>query len=142
MFGQDRTQLRKMFFDAWRKSTAGEPLTPLEQEIARIAAEHPEYHEMLQSEERHLERDYHAETGETNPFLHMAMHLSIREQLATQRPEGIVAAYRDLAERLGDPHRAEHRMMDCLGEMLWQAQRDNLPPSESNYLDCLRKIIS
>ncbi|UCE89928.1 MAG: DUF1841 family protein [Pseudomonadota bacterium] len=142
MFGQDRSQLRKMFFEAWRKSTAGEPLTPLEQEISRVAAEHPEYHALLQSAERHLARDYLPEAGETNPFLHMAMHLSIREQLATQRPAGIMEAYRDLVGRLGEPHEAEHRMMECLGEMLWQAQRDNLPPSESAYLGCLRKLTS
>jgi hypothetical protein len=30
--------------------------------------------------------------------------------------------------------------MECLGESLWQAQRDNRLPDEDAYLECLRKL--
>jgi hypothetical protein len=31
-------------------------------------------------------------------------------------------------------------MIDCLAEMLWQAQRDGQPPSEQDYLLALQHL--
>ncbi len=70
----------------------------------------------------------------------MGMHLAIREQLATDRPPGLRAGYRGVVERAGDAHAAEHRIMDCLGEALWRAQRAGRPPDEAAYLDCVRRL--
>ena len=78
--------------------------------------------------------------GAENPFMHMGMHIAIREQVMTDRPQGIAAAYRQLVERLGDQHQAEHRIMECLGEMLWKAQRSGGMPDESAYLACIRRL--
>ncbi len=138
LFGQDRGALRRQFFEVWRKHTAGVPLEPLEQLVAQVIARHPEYHGVLQDPERFLDRDYLPEMGETNPFLHMAMHIAIHEQLTTGRPPGILDAYQGLLQRLGEPHRAEHEMMECLGEMFWRAQREQRTPDEAAYLECLR----
>ncbi len=80
--------------------------------------------------------------GQSNPFLHMAMHISIQEQLGTQRPAGIIELYQSLLAKLGDPHEVEHQMMECLGQMIWEAQRNNTLPNDESYLDCLRKILS
>jgi len=33
-------------------------------------------------------------------------------------------------------------MMECLGEMLWQSQRNGAPPDEQRYLECLDKLAS
>ncbi|MEW7983541.1 MAG: DUF1841 family protein [gamma proteobacterium symbiont of Phacoides pectinatus] len=140
MFGTDRQQLRRMFFNAWEKFRRHQPLEPLERMIAEIVVQHPEYHAMLEQPERVLERDYLPEQGQTNPFLHLAMHISIQEQVGTDRPPGVAESYRLLALRCGDPHEAEHRMMECLGEMLWSAQRNHLPPDEQCYLECLKKL--
>ena len=117
-------------------------LDPLEKIIAHIISQHPEYHEVLNNQESSLERDYLPEVGQTNPFLHMSMHIAIHEQLASQRPEGIVDVFRSLTARLDDAHEAEHRMMECLAEMLWQAQRDNTLPDEGVYVENLRKLVS
>ncbi|MEW8013613.1 MAG: DUF1841 family protein [Candidatus Sedimenticola endophacoides] len=141
MFGTDRQQLRRMFFDAWEKFRRQQPLEPLERMIAGIVVQHPEYHAMLEQPERVLERDYLPEQGQTNPFLHLAMHISIQEQVGTDRPQGVAESYRLLALRCGDPHESEHRMMECLGEMLWSAQRNHLPPDEQYYLECLKKLL-
>ena len=142
MFPQDRSQLRQMFFDAWQKHTNKQAMEPLEQLIAAIAEQHPEYHEVLTKQDSHLDKDYTPEMGQTNPFLHMAMHISIQEQLGTQRPTGIIELYQSLLVRFGDPHEVEHHMMECLGQMIWQAQRNNTVPSDETYLDCLRKLLS
>jgi hypothetical protein len=75
----------------------------------------------------------------TNPFLHLSMHLSISEQLSIDQPAGVKLRYLALAARLGDEHAAQHAVMDCLAEMIWQAQRQNLPPDALAYLECLDK---
>ena len=138
IFGQDRRELRKMYADAWNKQLAGQPMSPLEAQIAAVVAEHPEYHDALTGAD--LDRDYAPEGGQTNPFLHMGLHLGIREQVATDRPGGIAKIHRELTARLGDPHAAEHRMIDCLAETLWEAQSTNRAPDEALYLERLRRL--
>ncbi len=131
--------MRGYFRAAWQKYASGEALQPLEQLIAGVVAEHPEYHGYLQADEALVE-EFAPERGATNPFLHMGMHIAIREQVATDRPAGIAAIHRALCIRLADVGAAEHRMMECLGESLWRAQRDGRPPDEDAYLECLRKL--
>ena len=142
MFNQDRDQLRQMFFQAWQKHQANAAMEPLERLIAEIILQHPEYHMVLNDPEHHLDREYHAQLGETNPFLHMALHISIHEQLGTQRPNGIVDLYQALLDRLKDRHEVEHQMMACLSEMIWQAQQHQTPPDESQYLACLDRLLT
>ncbi|MBT8083369.1 MAG: DUF1841 family protein [Gammaproteobacteria bacterium] len=138
MFGQDRGELRRMYADAWRKRTAGRPLSPLEAQIADVVDMHPEYHEDVSSED--LDRDFAPEDGKSNPFLHMGLHLGIREQVSTDRPAGIAAVYHALAARTGDLHAAEHEMIECLAETLWESQSGNHPPDEDRYLERLRRL--
>ena len=137
IFGQDRNELRKMYADAWRKHCAEQPLSPLEAQIAQVIADHPEYHEAVTDD---LERDFSVEGGKTNPFLHMGLHLGIREQVATNRPAGIAAVFGTLSAASGDPLEVEHRMIDCLAETLWEAQSQNQAPNEALYLERLRQL--
>ena len=141
MFGQDRNQLRQMYLDTWRKHRAGETLSPLETLIAEIIAIHPEYHPMLDKGENTLDQDFLPELGESNPFMHMGMHIAIREQLSTDRPTGIVAACRQLLMRVQDSHEVEHQMMECLGQVLWEAQSTGGMPDESQYLACVQQLV-
>ena len=96
---------------------------------------------MLENAEQHLDKDYNPELGQTNPFLHMALHISIQEQLGTQRPNGIIEIYQRLLEKLKDKHEVEHQMMACLSEMIWQSQQQQTLPDESQYLTCLNKLL-
>lgn len=127
-----------MFFDVWRKQQAGEPLSALENIIADIIRRHPEYQPLLEQPDKALDWDWRPEGGQTNPFLHMGLHIAIREQLSIDRPAGVKAAYAALLEKTGDAHAAEHHMLECLAETLWYAQRDNRLPDEQAYLDCLK----
>ncbi len=137
LYSNDREQMRRVYIESWRKQLDGRPLSPLEHRVAQVVAEHPEYHRLLDSAQ--LDRDYPPETGAPNPFLHMGMHIALREQLATARPAGIVELHRAILHGAASAHDAEHRMMDCLAEALWQAQRTGAAPDEAAYLDCLRK---
>ncbi len=127
-----------MYVEAWQKSQAGQVMSPLEAQIAAVVDEHPEYQSVLLPDA--LESDFTPEGGKSNPFLHMGLHLAIREQVATDRPAGIAAVHQKLTQRTGDVHRAEHRMIDCLAESLWESQRSNQPPDESVYLERLQRL--
>ncbi len=139
MFGNDRTALRQVFVEAWRKYQSRLPLEPLEALVADVVAAHPEYHALLTNAE--LDQEYTPERGETNPFLHMALHVSLREQLTSDRPPGIAAVIRQLARQKGDLHQAEHLLLECLGRVLWEAQRNNRLPDEAAYLECAKRWL-
>jgi hypothetical protein len=138
--GQNREQLRQMYLNSWRKYTARQPLEPLEAQVAAVIAEHPEYVPLLESGPRALAADYTPEGGRGNPFLHMGLHLALREQVATDRPAGIARIHEALAKRLGDAHAAEHAMLEPLAETLWEAQRSGRMPDEQRYLERLRAL--
>ena len=141
MFGNDRMAMRRVFTEAWRKHGQGQSLDPLEQLIVDILRQHPEYHAMLDNPDNTLERDFQPEGGQSNPFLHLGMHISLQEQLASDRPNGITLLYRQLVMQTGDAHHAEHQLMECLGQMLWEAQRAGRMPDEHAYLECVRKLV-
>lgn len=129
-----------MYLEAWRRSRESLPLEPVQAQIADVVTIHPEYHATLEADDDALERDWEGADGQSNPFLHMGMHLAIREQAATDRPAGIAAVHRALCERLGDQHAAEHLMIECLAAELWRAQQNGRPPDESDYLESLRRL--
>ena len=128
-----------MYGDAWRKFQAGELLSPLEAQIVQVIEDHPEYRAAVLDED--VERAYTPEQGSTNPFLHMGLHLALRDQVATDRPPGIREVFTKLAARAGDRLEAEHRAIDCLAETLWEAQRANALPDEQAYLERLRRLM-
>lgn len=138
--GEDRAAMRQRYLDAWRKFAAREVLEPLEAQLAAVVAEHPEYIAWLESGEAVLGAEFTPEGGRENPFLHMGLHLAIREQVATDRPPGIAHIHAELARRTGSTHAAEHAMIEPLAEALWQAQRSGVAPDEQLYLDRLRRL--
>ncbi len=139
MFDPSRDQVRRFFFDAWRKYRDSEALTPLEGMAIQVALAHGEYHHVLDAPEHYLGQEYFPEMGETNPFLHMSLHLSIQEQLSIDQPPGIATAYRALLEKHGEEHPAQHDLMDCLAETVWRAQHERTAPDAVAYLECMRK---
>ena len=139
MFAPSRTQVRDFFFEIWRKYQAKEILTPLETQALDWVLEHPEYHALLNAPEIYRERDYLPEFGETNPFLHLSLHLSIVEQVSIDQPPGIKAQYQRLCSAKGDAHQAAHALLECLGQAVWQAQRDGTGMNEQAYIECIRK---
>ena len=138
MYG-DRDRMRNQFLDAWQKARNEEPLSDMEQVLVGIIRDHPEYHALLNDREKALTAEFPPESGTTNPFLHMSMHMGLREQAATDRPAGIRDLHRRLCARYGELD-AEHRMMECLGQALWESQRSGQPPDEAQYLECLKRL--
>lgn len=137
---QSRDELRRVYVDAWRKHRERLPMEPLEAQVADVIALHPEYQAALENPEAVVDRDYSPEGGQSNPFLHMGLHLAVRDQAATDRPAGIRQAFEAVAARMGSVHDAEHRIIECLAEALWEAQRAGRPPDEQAYLERVKGL--
>ena len=145
IFNPSRKDVRSLFCEAWRKQRAGLLLAPIEVIAAKWVRLHPEYHELIDDPEFALAADFSIERGEANPFLHLSMHMAIDEQLSIDQPTGIRAVFEMLAARAGDAHAAAHQAMECLGRLMWEAQRGGVPsdPEAINaaYLECLQRRL-
>ena len=138
MFNPSRADVRRFFFDAWGKYRSQAPLAGLERTAVEIVLLHPEYHPLLDDAERNLDRDYSPDSGKLNPFLHLSLHLAIAEQVSIDQPRGIRALHEQL-QAIQGTHDAQHVLLECLGETVWQAQRTGTAPDESAYLKCIRR---
>jgi hypothetical protein len=138
--GQSRDQLRETYRAAWRRFKQNHTLSPLDKQVVAVVAEHPEYHVIVESAAADL-ANYSPRGGQLNPWLHMGLHLAIREQVATNRPAGIADIHAKLCAAAGGAHEAEHRMLEVLAEKLWEAQRAGAAPDENAYLERLRLLI-
>ena len=139
MFQPSQHDVRRFFCETWRKQREGLPLTAMEALAADWVTEHPEYHADLADVDVAIAASYSVEEGRTNPFLHLAMHLSIAEQCSIDQPTGIRQAVALLAARRNSLHAAHHEVMECLGDMLWSSQRSGLPPDGPAYIDAVRR---
>src|SRR5258706_2370069 len=139
MYAPSRDEAREFFFAAWEKYRAAAPLSDLERIAVEIIALHPEYHALLEARDKTLDADFAPEQGRLNPFLHLSLHLGIAEQLAVDRPEGMRAEIERLTKKHDDRHDALHDALECLGEVMWQAQRAGTAPDTNDFLECLRR---
>ncbi|MDP3621099.1 MAG: DUF1841 family protein [Polynucleobacter sp.] len=141
LFNPSREEVRRFFCDTWQKRRANSILTPLETLAGQWMEQHPEYYPLLEDSESALAQDYTPERGETNPFLHLSMHLSISEQISIDQPPGIRQIAITLSQKLDSEHEAQHRIMECLGQVLWESQRDGWQLSPEKYLLALKQLL-
>lgn len=139
LFSNDRRQLRQVFFDVFSKFQQKKKLDPLEKQILAVILDHPEYHIGLSQPNNNLDQDFSTLHGQNNPFLHLALHLAIQEQIHTNRPAGIQIIYQKLlSKNCGDRLLTEHQMMECLEDVLWLAQKNQQMPDDEMFLKSLR----
>ncbi len=141
MFNPSREQVRDFFFETWRKYRTQESLAGLEAVALEIALQHPEYQSVLDQPGRYREQAYFPELGQTNPFLHMSLHMALEEQISIDQPRGVAERFAQLVLRAGDRHAALHEAIECLAEMVWRAQKDAAPPDAEAYLENLDKRV-
>jgi len=141
MFNPSREQVRRFFCDAWKKYQERLPLVGAEVAAADIAARHPEYHALLADSAGALEQEWTPEGGQTNPFLHLSLHLAIHEQVSIDQPPGIRAAFDALRAKM-EVHAAEHVLLECLGETIWRAQREGGQMDAADDVDRIRRAAS
>jgi hypothetical protein len=136
MFDPSRDQVREMFFETWRKYRAGQPLVGIESLALDTVLLHPEYHDVLSMPARYRDKEY---TDESNPFLHMSLHIALEEQLSIDQPPGIARLFNELLATTRERHAALHEAIECLAETVWRAQREHAQPDAAAYLECLRR---
>ena len=139
MFTPSRDEARRFLIDAWAKFRERQALSGLEQLAVGLISLHPEYHAMLEAPEENLDRDWGPESGAVNPFLHLSLHLAVAEQLSIDQPPGIRAQFERIRAAGGDEHAALHAVLECLGEVVWNAQRHGTPPDAALYIACLER---
>lgn len=138
MSDDPRHAYRQGFVNAWRKHQQHQPLTPLEQQLVAVIAEHPEVIAML---ERGTEQQPTAYAAEENPYIHLSLHLALRDQIQLDHPAGVRAVYTQLQRTGESTHNIEHRMMDVLAATLWGAYRQGQEPSVTDYLQQLQALL-
>lgn len=142
MLQQNRNDYRDVFFSVWKKIEQQQTISDaMENIIAQIIKQHPEYHNTLTDYDKFIEKDYLPEMGDSNPFMHMSMHIAITEQLMMDQPQGIKSIYQQLCTKLQDNHKVEHVIMECLANMIWKSQKDQNMPDMDNYLQCIKTKI-
>ncbi len=141
MFNPSIEDVRIFFYNTYTKGKNKEPLTDMEKIAFRVILEHPEYHNILANKNKCLDYQCNVDSGVTNPFLHMSLHITIYEQLSIDQPFGINKLYKEIYEKNGDLHETEHTMIDCLGEMIWHAQKNQQTPDVNMYFNCLKAKI-
>ena len=139
MFSPSQDDVRRFFCSAFLKHRTQAILTPIEAIAHDWIVQHPEYADAFADVDKALATDYSVEQGQSNPFLHLSMHLSIAEQISIDQPPGIRAAFLTLARRLDSEHEAHHQIMECLGQMMWTSQRNGVPPDGEAYVECIRR---
>ncbi len=113
-------------------------MEPIETLSGEWIAQHPQYHATLADLDQALADMQQVQDAQDNPFLHLSMHLSVSEQCAIDQPPGIRQAVELLAARRGSLHQAQHEVMDCLGRMIWESQRNGHPPDGAAYIAAVR----
>jgi hypothetical protein len=139
MFHPTQEDVRRFFCGAYAKQRAGQPLEALEAIAAGWIAEHPQWHADLADADAAVAHAYPEGSPGGNPFLHLAMHLSISEQCSIDQPPGIRQAVELLGHRHGDLHAAHHAVMECLGQMLADAQAHGQSPDGAAYVAAVQR---
>lgn len=139
MIINDREQSRQIFYQSWQKHLSNIPMEPMESVIVSVIQIHMEYHSILENPENASFETNNVE-GQTNPFLHMGLHIALLEQIATDRPSGITSLYKSMLTKYADEHHLQHQIMDRLEESLWNAQRSGSMPDEQAYMESIKKL--
>lgn len=141
LFNPSRDEVRDFFFNTWSKFKQNHALSQLEKLTVSVIQMHPEYHHILDTPEKYKQQAYFPEQAETNPFLHMSLHLSVCEQISINQPIGIAEIYRQLKLKYQEEHSAQHDILDCLGETIWLAQQNKTGLDSVHYLQLLYQKI-
>ena len=138
MFFQDRKRQREFLAKSWQKYTSNIPLEPLEEQLVSIIEIHPEYQDLITN----IDSEYFPEQGEVNPFLHINLHLALKDQLSLNEPNGVRELHQKLIYHFKDQHVVEHLMMECIAEMIYLSQKNNTAMDQESYLNCITGLVT
>ena len=136
MFTSDRSKQRQYLKQAWEKYTSQEQLEPLELQLSKIVEQHPEYQNLI----KNLDSEYFHEQGNTNPYLHINLHLTLQDQITMDQPKGIRDIHSQLIVKIKEALEVEHMMMEHIAEMIFNAQKNNAAFDLDVYIQALKQL--
>ncbi len=145
LYQPTQADVRRFFCSVYAKASNNTALEAIETIASLWINEHPEYHADLKdvdvalSHLLSLNEVVTTDDGKTNPFLHLSMHLTITEQCSIDQPRGIRQAVELLTARLDSLHDAHHVVMECLGQMIWDAQQNKRTPDGQAYVEAVQR---
>jgi Domain of unknown function (DUF1841) len=142
LYQPTQADVRRFFCAVYAKAVDNSALEAIETIASLWIDEHPEYHTDLKNVDAallDLSHIIHTDDGKTNPFLHLSMHLTITEQCSIDQPRGIRQAVELLTARLDSLHDAHHMVMECLGQMIWDAQQNKQAPDGQAYVEAVQR---
>ena len=145
LYQPTQADVRRFFCTVFSKANNNTALEAIETIASLWIDEHPEYHADLKdidaalSNILSLNQVITTDDGKTNPFLHLSMHLTITEQCSIDQPQGIRQAVELLTARLDSLHDAHHVVMECLGQMIWDAQQNKRAPDGQAYVEAVQR---
>lgn len=141
MIDNSPKSLRKVYFDSWHKSLRREILSPMEDMIVDIIKRHPEYHPIFSNANNFEELQEEKFALDHNPFFHLALHVTVLEQVGANRPVGIRPLFRKLLRKIGDQTEVEHLIMECLARILVENFQQNDVENEKHYLEAIARLL-
>lgn len=145
LYQPTQADVRRFFCSVYAKAKENTALEAIETIASLWIDEHPEYHADLKDVDAvlsnllSLNQVITSDDGKTNPFLHLSMHLTITEQCSIDQPRGIRQAVELLTARLDSLHDAHHVVMECLGQMIWDAQQNKRAPDGQAYVEAVQR---
>jgi Domain of unknown function (DUF1841). len=131
MFNPSQADVRRFLCAVHAKTLSGAPMEAIETLASLWIAEHPEYHAELADADAAVARNYDETPEQTNPFLHLSMHLSISEQCSIDQPRGIRQAVELLTARLDSLHDATTPPWTAWAKCCGKASAPAAPPMET-----------
>lgn len=77
MFNPSQADVRRFLCAVHAKTLSGAPMEAIETLASLWIAEHPEYHAELADADAAVARNYDETPEQTNPFLHLTMHVAL-----------------------------------------------------------------
>jgi hypothetical protein len=142
LYQPTQADVRRFFCSVYAKAIDNVALEAIETIASLWIDEHPEYHADLENEDAallNLSQIVNTDDGKTNPFLHLSMHLTLSEQCSIDQPRGIRQAIELLTARLDSLHDAHHIAMECLGQMIWDAQQNKQALDGQAYVEAVQR---
>lgn len=124
----------------WELVLVGAELEGDKAVLARILKQHPEYSDIW---EQAADLDPHEEVlrDGANPFVHVAIHQTIENQISERTPPQTAETLEALMQAGYTRHEAIHAIGNVLAEEIYEILRDKRPFDEAGYVQALRELV-
>lgn len=122
-------EYRVFFLQAWKKHLQGSKLSDLESQVRDVLLLYPQYISELNQDKTYPLED--------NPYIQMGLHLTVWDQVRTNRPEGIRPWFLEACVA-NSQKEVEQLMLMVLRQTVYVSYQAGNLPCEQKYLNILK----